>query len=352
MGRKNPRSAIGYRTDIPGFAVRRTSKGITVVEIDYWADRRKDETWAEKMKRGMPSLVHWRREFGRDWSSAAGESFYPEFVARPEFYIRRCPSLIEAPVIRGWDFGFRHPACVWLQHSPVTGRVWVIREIMPGGFTNESGRIDTGSFADLVLYLSGQIPFEAIAGNQRALQVVNDINATEGMPKAPWFGGDGTASPLRFLDWAGHEASITSSTPDRDSKDRTHAAILLSKGIPLAGYYTTPKARENAIRQLLKAMPDGLPGIFFDPACRLLIDGFGGGIAYPKPTKENQDPTDPQKDGWFEHTHEALGYPLAQIIHLGDTGALEIPVHMIPQGRGYVAVRSDGFDLKEMDGTW
>lgn len=352
-GSKNgTKDRFGFRTDIPGFRVRRTSKGAFIVELDYWADPRKDEVWAEKMRRGMPSEVQWRREFMRDWTSAAGESYYPEFVARPEFYIRACMKLINAPIIRGWDFGFRHPACVWLQYSPISGRAWVLREIMPGGFTNESGRIDTGSFADLVLYLSGQVPLEAIQGSPRALQVVNDINATEGMPKTPWFGGEGMAIPLRFLDWAGHEALQRGRHPEHDSKERTDADILASKGITLGAYYTTPKARENVIRKLLLSKSDGLPGIFFDPACRLLCEGFGGGIAYPKPTRENPDPGEPAKDGWYEHVHDALGYPLVQIVPVADLGAFAPAPEMAYVGRSLEPVRNDGFDLHELEEGW
>lgn len=356
MARKKPPKIgpLGYREDIPGFSVRRTSKGVTVVEIDYWADARKDEIWAEKQRRGSPSDVIFRREFMRDWTSAAGESFYPEFVARPEFYVRPCPGLLPAPIIRGWDFGYRHPACVWLQYDQHTGRVWVLREIMPGGFTNASGKIDTGSFAKLVLYLSGQIPFEAVMPHPRALEVINEINkhakAGEGH-EAPWFGGEGTANPLRFLDWAGHEALQQGRHPEHDSKERTDATILYANGIQLGAYYTTPKARENVIRKLLLPMKDGAPGIFFDPACRLLVEGFAGGIAYPKPTKENPDPGEPAKDGWYEHPHEALGYPLAQIIRLDDLGQLA-PVPLVQVGRGWELAPSDGLSIKEMDGGW
>lgn len=34
------------------------------------------------------------------------------------------------PLYRGWDFGYNHPACVFFQHDPATGRVIVHRELL------------------------------------------------------------------------------------------------------------------------------------------------------------------------------------------------------------------------------
>ena len=108
--------------EIKGFSIRRTSRGWLVVEIDPWANPKKDEAWLEQRRRRAVSEVAFRREHLRDWTSAGGLSFYPEFMERPGRYIRRAPGLIDGlPVIRGWDFGYRRPALVWLQYSPRRG---------------------------------------------------------------------------------------------------------------------------------------------------------------------------------------------------------------------------------------
>ena len=72
--------------------------------------------------------------------------------------------------------------------------------------------------------------------------------------------------------------------------------------------------RDEIMRDLLQIRPDGHPGILFDPYCPLLIDGFEGGIQFTKKTMNNNLPEIPAKDGWFEHTHEALNYIATGIV--------------------------------------
>lgn len=36
----------------------------------------------------------------------------------------------EWPVLRGWDFGFNHPAVRWMQQDPITGRRFLLREFL------------------------------------------------------------------------------------------------------------------------------------------------------------------------------------------------------------------------------
>ena len=40
---------------------------------------------------------------------SGGDPYYPEFCARPEFFIRESPGLLNSPIIRGWDFGWHCP---------------------------------------------------------------------------------------------------------------------------------------------------------------------------------------------------------------------------------------------------
>ncbi|MFQ5473974.1 MAG: hypothetical protein ACE5FA_13980, partial [Dehalococcoidia bacterium] len=199
---KNPETGVEYRDDIPGFNVRWNSKGYCIVTVDYWADpNKRDPKWAEKEKRKYPDIRSWRREMERDWTMASGESFYPEFQFRQESFVRAVPYILpDKPVIRGWDFGYKFPACVWMQQAD-SGRVAFLRELMPM-------HISIHDFRDLVRYLSGEVPLELLKAHnrERALREVRRIEAANERPynkypKPPWFERD-----TKFIDFSGPEA--------------------------------------------------------------------------------------------------------------------------------------------------
>lgn len=329
-----------------GVKVRRTPRGIVVFELDYVADPAKcDPAWAAAMRLKMPSDKEWRREFLRDWTSAAGDAFYPEFGLEPHRFIRRAPLVLDLPVCRGWDLGYRHPACVWFQRAPRSGRVWVLREIMPEN-------IDTHSFRDLVLYLSGQRTLEQLQGRPAALAWVKKIQDDPRLPSPPWFEAP-ASGPIRWLDFSGPEALKVSATVEGETKERTDKAILEAEGIRLECFSMPISARESVIRRLLHTAPDGFPAVLFDPACPILIEGMNGGIAYPRPTKTNPDPREPDKDGYYEHLHDALGYALVNVVPaVPDAEVRRQPDRTVYQNRRPVVEPGEfqGFDWNEVSG--
>jgi hypothetical protein len=335
-----------YREDIPGLGVRRTARGWVVIEIDPWANPAKDEAWLDQKRRSAVSEVAFRREYLRDWMSAAGQSFYPEFMERPERYIRAATGLLrDLPVIRGWDFGYRRPACVWLQFSPKSGRVWVLRELL-------GQNIDTHSFRDLVLYLSGERDIEFLKRRPKAIERVNAIREDRRLPPPPWF--DGSGGPVHFIDYAGPEALQRRAAVEGEDAARADAEVLAQEGIRLGVYHTTVKAREQICRRLLLTRPDGHPGMLLDPACRDLVLGLGGRIAYKRPTRDNPMPDEPAKDGYYEHLHDALGYALVNVVPVAEE-LPSAPVHARPQrwGAEEPIEHGEGFEVREMTvSTW
>jgi len=315
-----------YRT-LEGFSTRRTSKGAIVVELDLEADpAKRDPLWQEDIRRQMPSEAHWKREFKRDWTVAAGRPYYPEFLLNPTLFVQKLTFLLDAPVYRGWDFGFRMPACVWSQYSPKSDRFWAIRELMP---TN----ISTHAMVTLVRYLSGQEDESEVEKYPAALQWLlwmrkqreKDIaKGLDPIPAPPWFG-----TGCHFIDYSGPEALKRSATVEHEHSARTDAEVLRSKGVTLNMLSTSIEARETIMRKLLvRRRNDGLPGLFLDPACRLLINGFNGGISYPEATKMTPQPTQPKRDGFYEHIHDALNYTAINVVPKQDNpdgGRVEIP---------------------------
>lgn len=283
-----------------------------MVEIDYFADPAKDAAWAAATRMGLLNEQQFRREFKRDWVTAKGKAFYPEYQLHRTKYVRVMPELINAPVYRGWDFGFNKPGCLWMQYSPSERRLWCLREMLPSD-------IDTNSFAILIKYLSGDVGRDTLAKWPKAAYWVNHLERQHERakphekhkhPRPPFF-PPGT----HYIDYSGPECLKTSPQVEGETKERTDFDILTTHGIFLNHYSSRLKAREELIRSLLHIYDDGYPGLLMDPACFHLDNGMAGGIAYPdKGTPSNPQPDDPRKDGHYDHLHDCLGYTVVNIV--------------------------------------
>jgi hypothetical protein len=321
-----------------GFSVAwNPRKKCYVYRVHYTADPdKRDPRWIAGVRAGMSRAAH-RREYEMDFTAPGESPYYPEFAEKWEQHVARCPGLIKGPVYRIWDFGRQHPACLWLQHSPVSQRIWVIRECLG---TN----INIWNFRDLVLYLSGQLSIQYLMKQRpQARKHLADLHLqrqTErfhDVPKIPWFSGH-----EQFVDIGGFEAKQGSDREggeDGSEKgdDRTRAAILAQSGVMLREPpHQDIAASTEIISQLVLDWPDRhgnlQPGLMVDPACPLLIEGMKGGIGYPKPTAKTPVPTKPFKDGFYEHLHDCLRYAVVYLIPVGPKGEILRPDHSLGAG--------------------
>jgi hypothetical protein len=279
----------------------------TVARLDYFADPERDAEWLEKERLRSRDKRAFRREYLRDWSSAAGTPFYPEWSDHGghETHVRAATGLLKnQPIIRGWDFGQRYPACVWMQYDPTARRVWFLRELM-------IQYIPGATFRDIVLCLSGQIALDDLSAYAR--QWVRNVEMASGL-EAPWFNGG--ATPTQYIDWGGHEALQERAEVAEDSEERSSAQILASRGIELETNYGAVRSGHLIMRDLLCLQADGQPGAYFDPACRNLIKGVAGEITYAAPTPANPIQEKIRKDGFYSNLHEAALYPLPSLVPL------------------------------------
>jgi hypothetical protein len=250
-------------------------------------------------------MADFRREMKIDRTSNAGKPFYPAFAENPKRYVARAPGLLDAPILRGWDFG-RSPACVWAQWSKKSRRLWVLREIQ--------GRdCDTYQFRDLVKFISGQLTLETLSVHKRAIELLEEMRYDKAYPPVPWFSGSG----LAYADFAGHEAVRSDPGLVRAGDARVAADVLALGDIYVLPQYTFQRSRTQVIHGLSRVRDtDGLPGIMLDPACPILIKGLCGGVVYAKGTPSNPDPNEPAKDDVYSHLHEALGYLVTNVVAL------------------------------------
>jgi hypothetical protein len=261
---------------LPGFVVRRApslvegEKSYVTVTLSFRADPDKDSLkWLLKQRQKMPDERSFRREYLLDWTSADGDVFYPDFAERPEAYVN--PNVEfnpEWPVHRGFDFGFRRPACIWTQLNPHNGQVVILHDLLPSG-------IDTYSFRNLVMFLSGEtlrpgkdysvdLELRELAKRPRAYSLLHKIAKAP-----PWWAPAGDPRPYpipffppgtHFFNYSGTEALKVSATVDSEKKERTDAEVFQSGGIILDMSYQSIEAGETLIRKQLH-FANNTPGL-------------------------------------------------------------------------------------------
>lgn len=170
----------------------------------------------------------------------------------------------EVPLIRGWDFGYHHPAIVVFQDDPDTGQIRVFRAIV-----GEKTLLD--SFADRWL-----------------------SRLEEDFPDAEW---------KDFVDPAGAQVS--------DKSALTSIDTLRAKGV-------FPRWRKENIayglsilEEQLKQLYKGEPALLIDPQCEALIEALEVGYCNDKEAMDYE--IKPVKDGIYDHIVDAFRYALIHI---------------------------------------
>jgi len=239
---------------------------------DAWA-KAKQKLWGYMRKDGTVDQAKWDREMEVNWDvTGEGTVAFPEF--KRSIHVQRLGPNLAWPVIRGWDFGFHHPACVWFQIHPLTGQQLILRELMGEG-------IQLHQFVQRVLRVSRELmpgctPYS--------------------VPRGPF---------EDFCDLAGSQQKDVGPTSiEVLNENRIYPSYKRSK----------PIDRVKLIRRQLASIPDGLvrrPGMLVDPSCDTIIRGLAGGCTFKHDDHETVD------FGIFQHVFDALGYAMTFKFHLG-----------------------------------
>jgi len=216
--------------------------------------------YIEELRR-MPENKRRRFLEGQWGYTATGTPVFTEFsesrhvnVLQPE------PGIT---VFRGWDFGYRHPCCVWVQALP-TGHVHVLDELLG---TNE----DIDTFARLV--------------QNRTTEKFADLPI------------------LDYCDAAGIQKN-----------DLGFSCVQVLRRANI-----TPRFRKlkiwptiEALRDLIARTSLGVPLLRVHAECVWIREALCGGYRL----HVSPDGTElPKKDGLYDHAVDALRYALADILH-------------------------------------
>lgn len=272
----------------------------TVIELDYWADPRKTEAWAKETEETI-GRQRFLREYGRAWGLSTRGPYYPEFLAGGgrEVFSRTLLTYGKGHLAVGLDFGIRRPAMLLAQPNARKTRLYCLREWMPSG-------LQAKPFMQVCMWLLGEYPKDKIEpeGLVHVLQLERE--AEEGFgPPVPWL--DARYHEIRR--YASQEALRTEQTPDKETRERRVCDIWEAAGFPLNLHQASVDGGADVVRHLLRKPPKGvLPYLVVDPWCKLLVQGLEGGYTFRRPTRDNPEPSEPAKDGKFEHLQDCLKY--------------------------------------------
>ncbi len=223
------------------------------------------EGYIKDLEQSLPPDMFQRYVLGEWGHVTFGERIYPEFglsihVGYPDYDP-------ELPVIRGWDFGYIHPAVVFLQVDELN-RIKVLSEIQGKNIVIER-------FAE---------------------DVINHGNKL--FPK------------IEFTDYGDPAGDKKAGT---GISDTTAVRVLREKfGFVVKSKPCKIRDRLDLVRRKLGQIIEGTPSILVHrDRCPILIEGFAGGYACKKAPNGEILKDVPVQDGYYEHTQDALGYGVA-----------------------------------------
>lgn len=191
-----------------------------------------------------------------DFTKASGRRVYPEF--KTELHVSKLSPIPYRDIWRGWDFGYHHPACVWMQVAD-NDRLHILAELL-------GTEIILQNFADNVNALSKKL----------------------------------------FPGFDYKDAGDPAVRARSDKNERTSADILRYNGIRIQSRPMLVKDGINLIRSLLTPTADGFVKIKVDETCTTLLEGFLGGY-------QRDEEDEPIKDNYYEHLFDALRYAITII---------------------------------------
>ena len=212
----------------------------------------------------------WRKKYlqGQWGFTPDGTPFYQGFIE--SMHKKSLKYIPSRPIIRSWDYGYHHPACLFMQHD-VKGRLLILKETMGSDVTIER-------FGYFIKTMSRE-----------------------------WY-----PDCSEWVDY-GDPAGIQKT----DKNEKTSVEILASLGIFVSSKISTYRERKEIIERKFSTLIEGLPSLLIDESCKILIDAMLGGYHYPvRRQGQAYNPNIfelPMKDGFYEHLANCLEYAIVNL---------------------------------------
>jgi hypothetical protein len=243
--------------------------GFRVLRLHYTADPdKRSKEWYDKTREGYTQEA-WDQEFEIKFSSYAGKGVYRrEFRNIPALdgghLLLDAPLAGTKPIFRIWDFGYHHPAVLFIQEA-LPNHHYVFDELMGTD-----------------IYLQDFVPIALAKTDDYARQYNGVIRD--------------------FCDPAGKHVKSTG---------KSDLQILHEFGVHPVFAPFEVKDTINYVRGALTAVveQDKMPVLLIDNArCPITVAGLSGGYRYPTFKAGKAESEKPQEDGYYEHLMDNLRY--------------------------------------------
>lgn len=243
---------------LPGIRGWRTKDEYLVIRLHYTCDpERADKDWVDQTVKGYHGGLTgsmWQREMEIDFGSYSGLPIYPLF--NKDHSISQVKYNPNIPLWRGWDFGYRNPAVVFLQLWPDNTLVY-LHEVFPTLDKEALPGISTENMVRLVM-----------AETDRLFP-----NASE---------PDLSAGVYDFCDPAGNQKKETS--------DFSSIEVLQKFGLDPEYAVVGRKNRIDYARVYVEGThEDGKPKFLINSSCPLGIEAFSAAYRFPEEDKGQAD---------------------------------------------------------------
>lgn len=236
----------------------RTTDGYLVLRLHYTCDpERATDEWIEETSQGYRGGIEgsdWQREMEIDFGSYAGRPVYPRFDKTHSVKATKYNPYL--PLWRGWDFGYRNPAVVFLQLWPDDTLVY-LHELFPTLDKEQVPGISTSDLAALT-----------IQETERLFPGAGNSNESAGV--------------YDFCDPAGNAKKETS--------DFSSVEILQQFGMEPEFAAVGRKNRIEYSRVYVEGKHEnGTPRFLINPHCNLGIEAFSAAYRYPDEAQGSAD---------------------------------------------------------------
>lgn len=243
---------------LPGIRGWRTKDEYLVLRLHYTCDpERADKEWIANTVKGYHGGLEgsmWQREMEIDFGSYSGLPVYPAFDKDNSVsQVKYNPHL---PLWRGWDFGYRHPAVVFLQLWPDNTLVY-LHELFP---TLDKEALPGISTENMVRLVMGE--------TDRLFPGAADPEVSAGV--------------YDFCDPAGNQKKETS--------DFSSIEVLQKFGLDPEWAVVGRKNRVDYARVYVEGNhEDGKRMFLINSSCSLGIEAFSAAYRYPDTDKGKED---------------------------------------------------------------
>ena len=235
-------------------------------------NRNLPENYHELLASTLPEDMRQRLIEGVWGSTFPGEPVVPQF--KRGMHTRNDLEYRGGTLFRFWDFGFRRPACMWVQVT-TDGRAQVLREVLGHNMTGEA-------FIALVRQMTAQH-----------------------YPKASVFCDYGDPAVAQKKDTG------------------QMAALMMQAGIVIRYQHTPFDLSLKILRKRLETLITGEPAIVIaDRLCPHLVGGLSGGYHFKK------DGVTPHKDEFFDHLVDALRYGIWNLFGITSNQSSTVPMNI------------------------